>query len=57
MRKTKRTASPEPFFANSPARAYADGLLRRWVREGGPELVDDLEARGYGWITGEVAAA
>jgi Fe-S cluster assembly ATP-binding protein len=23
----------------------------RIVREGGPELVDDLEARGYGWIT------
>src|SRR5690242_13503448 len=29
----------------------------RIVREGGPELVDELEARGYGWITGEVAAA
>src|SRR5947209_10802993 len=23
----------------------------RIVKEGGPELVDDLEARGYGWIT------
>jgi Fe-S cluster assembly ATP-binding protein len=23
----------------------------RIVREGGPELVDQLEARGYGWIT------
>jgi Fe-S cluster assembly ATP-binding protein len=22
----------------------------RIVREGGPELVDQLEARGYGWI-------
>jgi Fe-S cluster assembly ATP-binding protein len=29
----------------------------RIVREGGPELVDELEARGYGWITSEVAAA
>jgi Fe-S cluster assembly ATP-binding protein len=28
----------------------------RIVREGGPELVDELEARGYGWITEEVAA-
>ncbi len=28
----------------------------RIVREGGPELVDELEARGYGWITDEVAA-
>ncbi len=27
------------------------------VKEGGPELVDELEARGYGWITDEVAAA
>jgi lipopolysaccharide/colanic/teichoic acid biosynthesis glycosyltransferase len=38
MRKTKRTLSPVPFFTNSPARAYPDGLLRRWVREGGPEV-------------------
>jgi lipopolysaccharide/colanic/teichoic acid biosynthesis glycosyltransferase len=38
MRKTKRTPSPEPLFANSPARAYPGGLLRRWVREGGPEV-------------------
>jgi Fe-S cluster assembly ATP-binding protein len=28
----------------------------RIVKEGGPELVDELEARGYGWITEEVAA-
>jgi Fe-S cluster assembly ATP-binding protein len=28
----------------------------RIVREGGPELVDELEARGYAWITDEVAA-
>jgi Fe-S cluster assembly ATP-binding protein len=28
----------------------------RIVREGGPDLVDELEARGYGWITEEVAA-
>ena len=28
----------------------------RIVREGGPELVTELEARGYGWITDEVAA-
>jgi Fe-S cluster assembly ATP-binding protein len=27
------------------------------VKEGGPELVDELEARGYGWITGEVGVA
>jgi Fe-S cluster assembly ATP-binding protein len=26
----------------------------RIVREGGPELVDELEAKGYGWITQEV---
>ena len=29
----------------------------RIVREGGPELVDELEAKGYGWITDELAAA
>ncbi|MBA2638208.1 MAG: Fe-S cluster assembly ATPase SufC [Solirubrobacterales bacterium] len=29
----------------------------RIVREGGPELVDQLEARGYGWIREEVEAA
>ena len=29
----------------------------RIVREGGPELVDALEARGYGWITDEIGAA
>ncbi len=29
----------------------------RIVREGGPELVDELEKRGYGWITDEVEAA
>jgi Fe-S cluster assembly ATP-binding protein len=29
----------------------------RIVREGGPELVDELEAKGYGWITEEVEAA
>src|SRR5581483_10590579 len=29
----------------------------RIVREGGPELVDELEAKGYGWITDEVPAA
>jgi Fe-S cluster assembly ATP-binding protein len=28
----------------------------RIVREGGPELVDELEAKGYGWITEEIAA-
>jgi Fe-S cluster assembly ATP-binding protein len=28
----------------------------RIVREGGPELVGELEAKGYGWITDEVAA-
>jgi Fe-S cluster assembly ATP-binding protein len=27
------------------------------VREGGPELVDELESKGYGWITDEVDAA
>ena len=26
----------------------------RIVREGGPELVTELEAKGYGWITNEV---
>jgi Fe-S cluster assembly ATP-binding protein len=26
----------------------------RIVREGGPELVDELEAKGYGWITDEI---
>jgi Fe-S cluster assembly ATP-binding protein len=29
----------------------------RIVKEGGPELVDTLEAKGYGWIGEEVAAA
>jgi Fe-S cluster assembly ATP-binding protein len=29
----------------------------RIVTEGGPELVEELEARGYGWITDEVDAA
>lgn len=29
----------------------------RIVKEGGPELVEQLEARGYGWIRDEVAAA
>ena len=29
----------------------------RIVREGGPELVDTLEAKGYGWITDEIEAA
>jgi Fe-S cluster assembly ATP-binding protein len=29
----------------------------RIVREGGPELVEQLEARGYGWIREEVEAA
>jgi Fe-S cluster assembly ATP-binding protein len=28
----------------------------RIVKEGGPELVDELEAKGYGWIAEEVAA-
>ncbi len=28
----------------------------RIVKEGGPELVDELEAKGYGWIMEEVAA-
>src|SRR5947209_4648497 len=26
------------------------------VKEGGPDLVDELEAKGYGWITDKVAA-
>ena len=29
----------------------------RIVKEGGPELVEQLEKRGYGWISDEVAAA
>jgi Fe-S cluster assembly ATP-binding protein len=29
----------------------------RIVKQGGPELVDELEAKGYGWITAEVEAA
>jgi Fe-S cluster assembly ATP-binding protein len=29
----------------------------RIVKEGGPELVTELEKRGYGWIRDEVAAA
>jgi Fe-S cluster assembly ATP-binding protein len=29
----------------------------RIVREGGPELVDELEAKGYGWITDELEEA
>jgi Fe-S cluster assembly ATP-binding protein len=29
----------------------------RIVKEGGPELVAELESKGYGWITDEVAAA
>jgi Fe-S cluster assembly ATP-binding protein len=29
----------------------------RIVREGGPELVDELEAKGYGWIVEELEAA
>jgi Fe-S cluster assembly ATP-binding protein len=29
----------------------------RIVREGGPELVSELESRGYGWITDEVEQA
>jgi Fe-S cluster assembly ATP-binding protein len=29
----------------------------RIVKEGGPELVDELEAKGYGWIAEELAAA
>ncbi|MGZ4197194.1 MAG: Fe-S cluster assembly ATPase SufC [Solirubrobacteraceae bacterium] len=28
----------------------------RIVKEGGPDLVDELEAKGYGWITDKVAA-
>ena len=28
----------------------------RIVKQGGPHLVDELEAKGYGWITEEVAA-
>jgi Fe-S cluster assembly ATP-binding protein len=28
----------------------------RIVKEGGPELVGELEAKGYGWIGDEVAA-
>jgi Fe-S cluster assembly ATP-binding protein len=28
----------------------------RIVKDGGPELVDELEAKGYGWIAEEVAA-
>ena len=29
----------------------------RIVTEGGPELVDELEAKGYGWITDELEEA
>jgi Fe-S cluster assembly ATP-binding protein len=29
----------------------------RIVKEGGAELVDELEAKGYGWITDEIGAA
>jgi Fe-S cluster assembly ATP-binding protein len=29
----------------------------RIVKEGGPELVTELEKHGYGWIRDEVAAA
>jgi Fe-S cluster assembly ATP-binding protein len=29
----------------------------RIVKEGGPELVEQLEKHGYGWIREEVAAA
>jgi len=29
----------------------------RIVKEGGPELVDELEAKGYGWITDSLDAA
>jgi Fe-S cluster assembly ATP-binding protein len=29
----------------------------RIVKQGGPELVDELEAKGYGWIAEELAAA
>jgi Fe-S cluster assembly ATP-binding protein len=29
----------------------------RIVKQGGPDLVTELEAKGYGWITDEVAAA
>jgi Fe-S cluster assembly ATP-binding protein len=29
----------------------------RIVKQGGPELVEELEAKGYGWITDEVDAA
>ena len=32
----------------------ADGRI---VKEGGPELVDQLESEGYGWITGDEEAA
>jgi Fe-S cluster assembly ATP-binding protein len=28
----------------------SDGKI---VKEGGPELVDQLESEGYGWITGD----
>ena len=28
----------------------------RIVKEGGPDLVEELEERGYGWITDEVEA-
>src|SRR5437763_818850 len=31
-------------------------FLGRIVKDGGPELVDELEAKGYGWIAEEVAA-
>ncbi len=29
----------------------------RIVKDGGPELVEELEKRGYGWITEEIEAA
>jgi Fe-S cluster assembly ATP-binding protein len=29
----------------------------RIVKEGGPDLVTELEAKGYGWITDELGEA
>jgi Fe-S cluster assembly ATP-binding protein len=29
----------------------------RIVKEGGPDLVEELETKGYGWIAEEVASA
>ena len=41
-----------------PLAAEATELFEgRIVKQGGPELVEELEKRGYGWIRDEVGAA